>query len=103
MAAQRGAYTVWGIVPFVRLRQQRSLGMDALVLNDPLFERVMVSIVVDPGHVPGARAGAAVALQRFLLEPRTQALVRRFRHHGLVDQTWWPAGRHNAGAELTGF
>jgi len=42
-------------------------------------------------------------LQRFLLEPETQARIRQFRHHGLADQTWWPAGRNNAGTELSGF
>lgn len=102
-AAQRGAYTLWGVVPFVRLGQQRSLGMEPLVLKDPLLQRVMVSIVVNPDRVPGARVEAATAFQRFLLEPRTQGLMRRFRHHGLADQTWWPAARHNAGSELTGF
>ena len=108
MAAQRGAYTVWGIVPFVRLQQQRleqrrPLGMDALVIGDPLFQRVMVSIVVDSTQVRGVDENAARAFERFLLEPRTQARMRQFRHHGLPGQTWWPAGRNNAGAELSGF
>jgi len=108
MAAQRGAYTVWGIVPFVRLQQQRleqqrPLGMDALVIGDPLFQRVMVSIVVDKSRIPGVDEDAARAFERFLLEPRTQARMRQFRHHGLPAQTWWPAGRNNAGAELSGF
>lgn len=102
-AARRGAYTLWGVVPFVRLRQQRPLGMDALVLNDPLFQRVMVSIVVNPDRVPGVRAEAATTLQQFLMEPRTQARMRRFRHHELTSQTWWPAGRNNAGADLAVF
>jgi hypothetical protein len=62
----------------------------------------MVSIVVNPERGPGARAAAADALQRFLLEPATQARIRAFRHHGLRDQTWWP-GRNNAGSELSGF
>ena len=108
MAAQRGAYTVWGIVPFVRLQQQRleqqrPLGMDALVLGDPLFQRVMVSIVVDSSRIRGVDEDAARAFERFLLEPRTQARMRQFRHHGLPVQTWWPAGRNNAGAELSQF
>jgi tungstate transport system substrate-binding protein len=102
-AAQRGAYTLWGVVPFVRLRQQRPLGMDALVLNDPLFQRVMVSIVVNPDRIPGVRADAATTLQQFLIEPRTQARMRQFRHHGLTSQTWWPAGRNNAGTDLAAF
>lgn len=103
MAARRGAYTLWGVVPFARLRDQGLLGMDALVLNDPLLQRVMVAIVVNPERVPNVSTEAATMLQRFLLEPSTQARMRQFRHHGLGAQTWWPAGRNNAGSELSGF
>ena len=103
LASRRGAYTLWGLVPFVRLRDQRPLGMDALVLGDPLFQRVMVSIVVNPQRVPGVDDEAATILQRFLIDPGTQARMRQFRHHGLDAQTWWPAGRNNSGAELAGF
>lgn len=104
MAARRGAYTLWGVVPFVRLLEQRpALGMETLVVGDALFQRVMVSIVVDPARVPGTNIEAALAFERFLLEPKTQARIRQFRHHGLAAQTWWPAGRQNAGAELTQF
>jgi tungstate transport system substrate-binding protein len=107
-ASQRGAYTTWGLVPFVRLQeqrrqQQRPLGLEALVVGDPLFQRVMVSIVMNPARFPRANVEAALALERFLLEPRTQARMRQFRHHGLAGQTWWPAGRNNAGAELMQF
>ena len=105
MAAQRGAYTVWGLVPFVRLleerRQQgRPLGMEALVVNDPLLPRIMVSIVVNPSRVAGVDEAGARGFERFLLDPSTQAIIRNFRHHGLAEQTWWPAGRNNAGTEL---
>jgi tungstate transport system substrate-binding protein len=108
MAAQRGAYTLWGLVPFLRLQeqrlqQQRPLGMDALVLRDPTFQRVMVSIVVNPARIRGVDEQGAVAFERFLLDPSTQARIRAFRHDGLTDQTWWPAGRNNAGAELSQF
>lgn len=108
MAAQRGAYTLWGIVPFVRFQeqrrqQQRPLGMDALVVRDSIFQRVMVSIVVNPARIRGVDEAGAIAFERFLLDPSTQAHMRAFRHHGLTDQTWWPAGRNNAGAELMQF
>lgn len=107
-AAQRGAYTLWGVVPFVRFLEQRRqqgrpLGMEALVLRDPMLQRVMVSIVVNPGRVPGVDEGGALAFERYLIDPSTQARIRQFRHHGLTEQTWWPAGRHNAGTELTQF
>jgi tungstate transport system substrate-binding protein len=103
MASQRRAYTLWGLVPFVRLQAQRQLGMEPLVVGDALFQRVMVSIVVNPARFPRANVEAALALERFLLEPRTQARMRQFRHHGLAGQSWWPAGRNNAGAELMQF
>ena len=105
MAAQRGAYTLWGLVPFVRLQQlrleqQRPLGMEALVLGDPMFPRVMVSVVVKAAALPGVNEEGALAFERFLIAPGTQARIRQFRHHGLAAQTWWPAGRNNAGSEL---
>ena len=82
---------------------QRPLGMEALVVGDPMFPRVMVSIVVNAARIPGINEEAALAFERFLLEPATQARIRTFRHHGLAAQTWWPAGRNNAGSELTQF
>lgn len=105
MAAQRGAYTLWGIVPFVRFVEQRRqqgrpLGMEPLVLRDPILQRVMVSIVVNPARIRGVDEDGARGFERFLLDPSTQARIRQFRHHGLAEQTWWPAGRNNAGAEL---
>jgi len=103
MAGRRGAYTLWGVVPFVRLQEQRSLGMDVMVQEDPLFQRIMVAVVVNPDRVAGTQAEAATTFQRFLMEPGNQALIRGVRHHGLREQTWWPAGRNNAAADLMGF
>lgn len=105
-AAQRGAYTLWGLVPFVRLQQQRAqqgrpLGMDVLVAGDALFQRVMVSIVVNRARIAGVDEAGALAFERFLLDPSTQSRMRAFRHHGLAEQTWWPAGRNNAGTDLS--
>lgn len=60
-------------------------------------------IIVNPARVPGTNIDAALAFERFLLDPKTQARIRQFRHHGLPGQTWWPAGRQNAGAELMQF
>jgi len=107
-AAQRGAYTLWGIVPFVRFLEQRRqqgrpVAMEPLVLGDPVLQRVMVSIVVNPARIRGVDEAGAVAFERYLIDPSTQARIRAFRHHGLKEQTWWPAGRNNAGSELTVF
>lgn len=99
-ASRRGAYTLWGLVPYVRLRAQGDLRLDQLVIGDPLLQRIMVSIVVNPARIPGVNDTAALALQRFLLEPATQTAIRNFRHDGFKEPTWWPAGRHNAGRDL---
>lgn len=104
-ANARGAHTLWGVVPFVRLRAQREaqqnrLRLDPLVTGDPLLQRVMVSIVVNPARIQGVNEAGATALQRFLLEPGTQSRIRQFRHDGLLDQTWWPAGRLNSATDL---
>lgn len=103
LAAARGAHTLWGVVPFVRLQAQRRTRLEALVTDDPLFQRMMFATVVNPARIPGSNEAAATTLQRYLLEPGTQARIREFRHHGLLIQTWWPAARHNAGADLIPF
>lgn len=103
-ASARGAYTLWGLVPFVRLRaDNRDLRLEAMVTQDSLLQRVMVAVVVNPARVQGVNEAGALALQRFLLAPATQARIRQFRHHGLPGQSWWPAGRFNAAAQLTQF
>jgi tungstate transport system substrate-binding protein len=99
-ASRRGAYTLWGLVPYVRLRALGDLRLDHLVTEDPLLQRIMVSIVVNPARIQGVNEAGAVALQRFLLEPATQTAIRNFRHDGFAHQTWWPIGRYNAGTDL---
>src|SRR5689334_8057320 len=47
-ASQLGAYSLWGLTPFLRLRNARKLGLEPLVLADPLLHRMLVSIVVKP-------------------------------------------------------
>jgi tungstate transport system substrate-binding protein len=94
-AAKSGAYILWGLPPFLRLKQQRPLDLEPLVLGDPLFQRIMVSIVVNPERVPGVNAEGAKALQAYLVAPATQARIRAFRYPGVDQQAWWPAGRHN--------
>lgn len=97
-ADQRGAYVLFGLVPFLRLQRQRPLNLEPLILNDPLFPRIMVSVVVNPDQVPGVNVEGAQALQTYLMAPATQARIRAFRYPGLDHQGWWPAGRHNSEA-----
>jgi tungstate transport system substrate-binding protein len=99
-AAQQTGYTFWGLTPFLTAQQQRGVALEPMVLQDPLLQRIMVSIRVMPKHAPGVNTRGAAALQQYLLEPRTQARIRAFRYPGIDQQIWWPAGRDNASAFL---
>jgi tungstate transport system substrate-binding protein len=99
VASQEHAYILWGVPPFLRLKRQTTLDLEALVTGDPILQRVMVAIVVNPDRVNGANRAGAAAFQDFLLAPSTQAAVRAFRYPDLDRQVWWPAGRHNNARE----
>jgi tungstate transport system substrate-binding protein len=99
-AGQQGGYVLWGLTPFLRTQQQNRVELQPLVLNDPLLQRIMVTVAVDPDKVPGVNAAAAETFQQYLLDPATQARIRAFRLPGIDQQIWWPAGRNNAGYAL---
>lgn len=94
-AGKRGAYTMWGIFPFLRFMEMQAVDLEPLVLADPLLQRIMVTVIVDPRRFPSANVEGAMALQQFLLAPATQARIRAFRFPGRDEQLWWPAGRQN--------
>jgi tungstate transport system substrate-binding protein len=98
-AAKEGAYTLWGVPPFLRLKRQSPLNLEPLVTADPVFQRIMVAIVVNPQRVGGVNHTGADAFQTFLLAPSTQARISAFRYPDLDQQVWWPAGRHNNARE----
>ena len=98
-AAQKGAYTLFGLPPFLRLKRQGQLNLEPLLVGDPLLQRIMVSIVVDPKKVSGVNADAAKAFESYLLAPAAQARIRAFRYPDFDQQAWWPAGRHNSARE----
>jgi tungstate transport system substrate-binding protein len=98
-AAQEGAYTLWGVPPFLRLKRQSPLTLEPLVTADAIFQRIMVAIVVNPQKVSGVNNAGAEAFQTFLLAPSTQARISAFRYPDLDHQVWWPAGRHNNAQE----
>lgn len=95
-AARRGAYVLWGIAPFLRQKAKRDIALEPLVVGDPLLQRIMVSIVVNPAKVQDVDETAAKTFERFLIAPATQAQIRGFRYPGVDQQVWWPAGRHNS-------
>ena len=99
-ASARGAYTLWGVTPFLTLASQRPLQLVPLVTADPILQRVMVSIVVNPNKVRGVDAHTARSLQNYLLSPAAQAQIRAFRHPQLSIPIFFPAGRDNEAAAL---
>jgi tungstate transport system substrate-binding protein len=99
-ASDLGAYSLWGLTPFLRLEGYATVKLEPMVLADPLLQRMMVSIIVKPGAVHATNEPGAVALQTYLLEPETQARIRTIRYPGKDVVTWVPAGRHNRTAML---
>ena len=63
-AAQKGGYVIWGLVPFLRTQQQYSVDLQPLVLGDPLLQRIMVSIAVNPDKIPGVNTEGVTAFQQ---------------------------------------
>jgi tungstate transport system substrate-binding protein len=102
-AAERRAYSLWGLTPFLRLQRESPLDLEPLVLGDPLLQRMLVSIVVREAKLAGANGvntAGAQALQTFLLAPATQARIREVRYPGATEVQWVPAARHNRTAIL---
>lgn len=102
-ASQRGAYTIWGLHPFLNLRQQQALDLEAVLYDDSLMQRIIATTVVrrPPGQV---NEEGALALQEFLTDPATQAQIRAFRlppfgaeddHPDITEPIFWPAGNQN--------
>jgi ABC-type tungstate transport system permease subunit len=90
---------LWGLPPFLRLKRKGSLELEPLVVQDSIFQRIMGAIVVNPKKVSGVNASGSEAFQSFLIAPATQARICAFRYPDFDQQTWLPAGRHNAARE----
>jgi tungstate transport system substrate-binding protein len=94
-AEEKGAYTMWGAIPFLRFKEKHASTLELLVTGDPLFQRIMAAIVVQPTKVQGAQAERAVKFVDYLLSSRAQARIASYRSQGVEQQLWWPAARHN--------
>jgi len=94
-ASQYGAYTLWGVDPFVRFVATHPLEEEMLCIGDSILQRVMVSVVVNPERVSGVNLEGARALEQYLLAAATQARIRAFRYPGFESTVWWPAGPQN--------
>lgn len=94
-ASERGAYMLWGVDPFIRFIAKHPLREEMLCVGDPIFQRTMASVVVNPETVKGVNVEGARALEQYLLSPATQARIRAFRYEGYDSPFWWPAGLQN--------
>jgi ABC-type tungstate transport system permease subunit len=80
--------------------KENNYKLDALVIDAPLFQRVMVTVVVDPKKISSANAKGSQAFERYLLSPQVQAAIGTFRMPGSDLKLWWPSGRHNDAHKL---
>ncbi len=99
-AAQRGAYMIFGLVPFLQFLRQNPVDLRPLVVNDSVLSRTMVSVVVKPEKFPQANTAGATALQKYLVLPSTQARIRAYRIPGLDQALWWTRGIDTSTANL---
>ncbi|HEY2511017.1 MAG TPA: hypothetical protein VGI39_09185 [Polyangiaceae bacterium] len=99
-ASEKGAYSLWGLTPFLRLQHETPLALEPLMTGDPLLQRMLVSILVKGAKTPGVNTAGAQALQTFFLTPATQARIREVRYPGAEGVQWVPGARHNRTAIL---
>jgi tungstate transport system substrate-binding protein len=100
-AADRSdAYVLWGVIPFLKFQENGQSRLEALVLDDPILQRMMMTVIVNPERIPGVNVAGALALQRHLTSAATQARVRAFRYPAVKHQLFWPASYDNIGVFL---
>jgi tungstate transport system substrate-binding protein len=93
-AAQRGAYTIWGLHPFFMIQDSsQPVNLEAVPYDDSLMQRILATVVVKrpPGRV---NEEGALALQEYLVRPDTQANIRNAGIRG-IQPIFWPAANQN--------
>lgn len=93
-AERRGGYTLWGLHPFLMLRQQQGSSLRPVIHNDSLMQRIIASVVVIQPPDTGNEAGA-LALEEYLTDPATQGQIRAFRLPEFSQPIFWPAANNN--------
>ncbi len=100
-AEKRNGYVLFGVPPFLHFKKKHDSKMRMMVVGDPILQRTMATVVVNPQRIKGVNHKGAVALQRYLVSAAVQAQIRAFRIEGTEDQFWWPMGRSNDPHKLT--
>ena len=95
LAEEKEGYFLWGAYPFLRYKQSGGSKLEILVSSDPVLQRVMAAIIVNPNKIRSVNSAGAEAFLDYLLKPETQAKIAAFRSRGVDMQLWWPAGRDN--------
>jgi tungstate transport system substrate-binding protein len=85
-AADKGAYTLIGRIPF-RIGRLPNAGLELMVAGDPRLRRPYVVVVADPAHVKGARYDPAHRLAAYLTSPETQAWIDTWGRGTLDDRS----------------
>ncbi len=95
MAEEKQAYFLWGAYPFLRHKRKSGSKLEIMVSSDPVLQRVMAAIMVNPNKIQSVNSAGAEAFLDYLLQPETQAKIATFRSFDTDTQLWWPAGRDN--------
>jgi len=99
-AQQSNGYTTWGLIPYIKFKAMANSSTQAFVYDDPLLQRAMMTVIVNPDKVGGVNVAGALALQRYLSLPATQMRIRAFRSSGIDKQLFWPAAYDNTKSYL---
>lgn len=95
LAEKKQGYVIWGAYPFLRYKRRHDSTLEILISGDPLLQRIMAIVLVNPKKISGVNFKGAARLRDYLLSPRTQAKIAAFRSPGSDRQLWWPGGRNN--------
>ncbi len=101
-AAERSeSYIVWGIIPFLKFKEATNSRLEPFVLEDPILQRMMMTVIPNPEKIAGVNLAGAIALQKYLTSVPTQARIRAFRYPGISQPLFWPSARDNIGTYLS--
>lgn len=95
LAEKKQGYVIWGAYPFLRYKSEHDSKLEILVSADPLLQRMMTAVIVNPKKVQGVNFNGVTVFRDYLLKPKTQAKIAAFRSPGFDKQLWWLAGRDN--------
>lgn len=92
VASDLGAYVLWGMPPFLRLKRQQPIEqpllLEPLLVADPMLQRMMVAVVVNPAS-EGSEYNRREDIPIVLVKPRypgshCRIPLSRLRSAGLV-------------------